>query len=49
MEASTSQLQEKHDLADIFDLTELGCSTAEVKPKKQVCRLRAFTRCKGSA
>ena len=39
IQASTSQLQEKHDLADIFDVTELGRSTAKVKPSKQVFSL----------
>ena len=35
-EASTSQLQAKHDLSDLYDLTELGRGLLKVKPNKQV-------------
>ena len=36
-EASTSQLQAKHDLSDLYDLTELGRGLLKVKPNKQTC------------
>ena len=36
VEAPSGQVQEKHDLADIFDVTSLGRSKALAKPNKQV-------------
>jgi hypothetical protein len=42
IEASASQLQQKHDLADIFDVTDLGRSTAKVKPHRQVFGLTLY-------
>ena len=39
-----SHSQQKHDLADIYDVTPLGCSTAKARPNKQAQRRPTTTR-----
>lgn len=37
VEQSTSEFQDKHDLGDLFDLTDLGRALLQANPNKQAC------------